>query len=134
MITVKDILQSDNPFELSEEGLGLCPCCSFKGDDFEAEVLCWREGGGQSIVTVTGNLPYEQKEKIAEHIRDNNPWSLSSDWRIEIKNLSEKKKKEIRKKAVTVLELARTLGTLDRQDPAAIMIELAEDILKLTSD
>ncbi len=84
-MTAKDILQSSNPFELSDVSSGYCPCCTFEGDDFEVEVLCWREGGGQSIVTITGNLPYETKEEVSWHIRSNNPWSESSDWRIKIK-------------------------------------------------
>lgn len=67
---------------------GSCPCCFIHGENFEVEIHCWRSNSEcdckYSGIHVSGSISNELKQKLAEHIRDNNGWSDTTDWEIKI--------------------------------------------------
>ena len=63
---------------------GSCPCAVIHGQGFEVETRCWRVAGGHSEIHVSGTLPQTDLQRIAEHIRDNNGWTHSTDWQIHL--------------------------------------------------
>lgn len=70
--------EEDGPFD------GSCPCAVIHGVGFEVETHCWRVAGGHSEIHVSGTLPQTDLQRIAEHIRDNNGWTNSTDWQIKL--------------------------------------------------
>ena len=93
MTTVDELLAHEYPLALGsnadgEPFMGSCPCCHIKGDGFEVEVHCWRPGCEYgcpfSGIHVSGTIDRDTKQRIAEHIRDNNGWSEHTDWNIVI--------------------------------------------------
>jgi hypothetical protein len=68
---------------------GACPCAVIEGENFHVETHCWRqspcpEGCQYSGIHISGSLPKDELQKIAEHIRDNNGWTMSKNWNIVI--------------------------------------------------
>ena len=70
--------EDDGPFD------GSCPCAVIHGQGFDVKTRCWRVTDGHSEINISGTLPRETLQRIAEHIRDNNGWTTSTDWRISI--------------------------------------------------
>lgn len=89
-----DVLSHEYPMALarnpSDDGAfdGCCPCGKIDGENFSVEFHCWRSGCKHgckfSGIHVSGSLDQKTKLKIAEHIRDNNGWTSSTDWNIVI--------------------------------------------------
>ena len=79
---------ASNPSDNGEPFDGSCPCGHIKGIGFYVEFHCWRSGCAYecpySGIHVDGELPRETLEKIARHIRDNNGWTDSTDWRLTV--------------------------------------------------
>lgn len=94
MITVQEVLDSNWPMGLAknpnDEGAfdGSCPCGSIEGQDFLIEFHCWRSGCAHgcrfSGIHVSGSIDASTKMKLAEHIRDTNGWTNSTEWNIVI--------------------------------------------------
>jgi hypothetical protein len=90
LVTVEELLENPWPLSLAldpnhEEAFdGFCPCAAILGRGFEVKLRCWRVVRGCSEIEVRGSLPRVQLQAIAEHIRDNNGWTHSTDWRIKI--------------------------------------------------
>ena len=67
---------------------GSCPCGMITGENFLVEFHCWRSscqhGCEFSGIHVSGTLDHTTKQKIAEHIRDNNGWTTHTDWNLVI--------------------------------------------------
>lgn len=91
-VSVQDLLNHDYPMALarSADGDGFdggCPCGTIIGDGFEVDFHCWRSSCTRcqhSGIHVSGVIDTETKQKIAEHIRDNNGWTNQTDWNIVI--------------------------------------------------
>lgn len=93
MITAAQLLAHDYPLALGFTGggeafYGSCPCSAIEGEDFEVNVHCWRVGCHHdcehSGIHVTGTLPDDTLRAIALHIRRNNGWADSTDWRVTV--------------------------------------------------
>jgi hypothetical protein len=93
--TVEKILQSDWPMSFAmnpseEDGAfdGGCFCAKIHGEGFEVETHCWRSscehGCNFSGIHVSGEICKEDKRKIANHIKENNGWTNSTDFNIVI--------------------------------------------------
>ena len=89
--TVDEFLASDWPYEFAigsngenEDYDGGCLCCRIDGVGFLVEVHCWRSGMccEFSGIHVTGDIDDATKQKLAEHIRDNNGWTGQTDFAI----------------------------------------------------
>lgn len=93
-ISVKELLESDWPLSLAKSANGedeafdgSCPCCMIYGEDFTIDMHCWRgncNSCNYSGIHISGNLDKDTKMKIAEHIKNNNGWTNSTDWNIVI--------------------------------------------------
>lgn len=91
LVRPEEILSHTWPLSLAscpneEDGLfdGSCPCAVVHGERFEVEIRCWRVTGGHSEIHVSGALPQQTLQRIADHIRDNNGWTNSTDWQIHL--------------------------------------------------
>ena len=93
-ITAKNLLDNNWPMSLAknpnDDGAfdACCPCGEIIGENFIVEFHCWRSGCEYgcrySGIHVSGSLDSQTKRQIAEHIRDNNGWTNSTDWSIVI--------------------------------------------------
>lgn len=91
-VSAKELLESNSPLSLGrssngegEDFDGSCPCCMIHGEGFTVRVHCWRSNCNEceySGIHVHGELDIDTKIKIANHIRNNNGWSNSTDWNI----------------------------------------------------
>ena len=82
--TINDILSSDNPFRFSKNFEGGCACCDIEGIGFSINVHCWRAccSCEFSGIHISGEISDKDKSRLGQHIRDNNPWTDSTDWEI----------------------------------------------------
>lgn len=87
-VTATELLENEWPMSLAEDFDGGCPCGEIQGENFYVRFHCWRSNCGcdckHSGIHVSGELDTTTKQKIAEHIRDNNGWSDWTDWNIVI--------------------------------------------------
>lgn len=93
-VKAADLLSFGNPIQFArnpkddEPFDGSCPCGVINGDGYHVRVHCWRaqclDGCEFSGVHVSGSIEDETKRKIAEHVRDHNGWTNSTDWGVVI--------------------------------------------------
>ena len=91
LIRADELLGNTWPLSLAlspnqEDGafIGSCPCAVIHGEGFEVRMKCWRVTCGASAINISGTLPKETLHRIAEHIRDHNGWTQTTDWTIHV--------------------------------------------------
>lgn len=84
MISVADVLASEDPLGLDPEFDGSCPCATIQGEEFLIQAHCWRVHPAceYSGIHVTGEIGHDVKVLLGNHVKDHNGWTDHTDWEV----------------------------------------------------